>query len=53
MVHFDKLMFGPKFLGAVAVGDQLSWCAAEPLQGMLRILREHLDLLRPSRERDT
>jgi hypothetical protein len=23
--------------------DQLFWCAAEPLQGMLRVLRQHLD----------
>jgi aspartate-semialdehyde dehydrogenase len=43
MVHFDKLMFGPTFLGAVTVGDQLLWCAAEPVQGMLRILRQHLN----------
>jgi aspartate-semialdehyde dehydrogenase len=37
-----KLNFGPEFLGAFTVGDQLLWGAAEPLRRMLRILRQHV-----------
>jgi aspartate-semialdehyde dehydrogenase len=33
-----KLTFGPGYLGAFTVGDQLLWGAAEPLRRMLRIL---------------
>ncbi len=33
-----KLSFGPGFVGAFTVGDQLLWGAAEPLRRMLRIL---------------
>jgi len=40
--RLHKLNFGPQFLGAFTVGDQLFWGAAEPLRRMLRILREHL-----------
>ena len=36
-----RLQFGPSFLGAFTVGDQLLWGAAEPLRRMLGILREH------------
>ncbi len=39
--RLHKLNFGPQFLGAFTVGDQLLWGAAEPLRRMLRILREH------------
>lgn len=37
-----KLNFGPAYLGAFTVGDQLLWGAAEPLRRMLLILRAHL-----------
>ncbi len=33
-----KLSFGPGFLSAFTVGDQLLWGAAEPLRRMLRLL---------------
>jgi aspartate-semialdehyde dehydrogenase len=33
-----KLNFGPEYLGAFTIGDQLLWGAAEPLRRMLRIL---------------
>ncbi len=33
-----KLAFGPDYVGAFTVGDQLLWGAAEPLRRMLRIL---------------
>ncbi len=33
-----KLAFGPGYVGAFTVGDQLLWGAAEPLRRMLRIL---------------
>ena len=33
-----KLALGPQYLGAVTIGDQLLWGAAEPLRRMLRIL---------------
>ena len=33
-----KLNMGPEYLSAFTVGDQLLWCAAEPLRRMLRIL---------------
>jgi aspartate-semialdehyde dehydrogenase len=33
-----KLSFGPEYLSAFTVGDQLLWGAAEPLRRMLRIL---------------
>ena len=33
-----KLAFGPDYLGAFTIGDQLLWGAAEPLRRMLRIL---------------
>jgi aspartate-semialdehyde dehydrogenase len=39
--RLHKLNFGPGFLGAFTVGDQLLWGAAEPLRRMLGILREH------------
>ncbi len=32
-----KLSFGPEYLGAFVVGDQLLWGAAEPLRRMLKI----------------
>ncbi|HEX5477856.1 MAG TPA: aspartate-semialdehyde dehydrogenase, partial [Burkholderiales bacterium] len=35
-----KLPFGPEYLSAFTVGDQLLWGAAEPLRRMLRILLE-------------
>ncbi|MEY8688863.1 MAG: aspartate-semialdehyde dehydrogenase [Leptothrix sp. (in: b-proteobacteria)] len=35
-----KLAFGPEYLSAFTVGDQLLWGAAEPLRRMLRILVE-------------
>lgn len=35
-----KLNFGPEYLSAFTVGDQLLWGAAEPLRRMLRILQE-------------
>ena len=37
-----------EFLGAFTVGDQLLWGAAEPLRGMLGILREHLGNSHPT-----
>lgn len=33
-----KLAFGPGYVGAFTIGDQLLWGAAEPLRRMLRIL---------------
>ena len=33
-----KMAFGPEYLGAFTIGDQLLWGAAEPLRRMLRIL---------------
>ena len=33
-----KMAFGPEYLSAFTVGDQLLWGAAEPLRRMLRIL---------------
>jgi aspartate-semialdehyde dehydrogenase len=33
-----KLQMGSEYLSAFTVGDQLLWCAAEPLRRMLRIL---------------
>ena len=33
-----KMAFGPDYLGAFTIGDQLLWGAAEPLRRMLRIL---------------
>ena len=33
-----KLNFGPEFISAFVIGDQLLWGAAEPLRRMLRIL---------------
>ena len=36
-----KLAFGPDYLGAFTIGDQLLWGAAEPLRRMLRILLTH------------
>jgi aspartate-semialdehyde dehydrogenase len=38
--RLHKLKLGPEFLGAFTVGDQLLWGAAEPLRGMLNIIRE-------------
>ncbi|MDE3011282.1 MAG: aspartate-semialdehyde dehydrogenase [Pseudomonadota bacterium] len=35
-----KLAFGPDYISAFTVGDQLLWGAAEPLRRMLRILVE-------------
>jgi aspartate-semialdehyde dehydrogenase len=32
------MAFGPQYLGAFTIGDQLLWGAAEPLRRMLRIL---------------
>jgi aspartate-semialdehyde dehydrogenase len=40
--RLHKLQMGPQYLGAMTVGDQLLWGAAEPLRRMLRILFEHL-----------
>jgi aspartate-semialdehyde dehydrogenase len=37
-----KLAFGPKYLGAFTVGDQLLWGAAEPIRRTLRIIVDHL-----------
>ena len=36
-----KLNFGPEYLSAFTVGDQLLWGAAEPLRRMLGILLHH------------
>lgn len=36
-----KMNFGPEYLSAFTVGDQLLWGAAEPLRRMLRILLEN------------
>jgi aspartate-semialdehyde dehydrogenase len=36
-----KMRFGPEFLGAFSVGDQLLWGGAEPLRRMLGLIREH------------
>jgi aspartate-semialdehyde dehydrogenase len=36
-----KLAFGPEYIGAFTIGDQLLWGAAEPLRRMLRILLTH------------
>ena len=36
-----KLAFGPDYIGAFTIGDQLLWGAAEPLRRMLRILLTH------------
>ena len=33
-----KMSFGPEYLSAFTVGDQLLWGAAEPLRRVLRIL---------------
>ena len=33
-----KMSFGPQYLSAFTVGDQLLWGAAEPLRRMLRLL---------------
>jgi aspartate-semialdehyde dehydrogenase len=33
-----KMAFGPEYMGAFTIGDQLLWGAAEPLRRMLRIL---------------
>jgi aspartate-semialdehyde dehydrogenase len=33
-----KLPFGPKYLGAFTIGDQLLWGAAEPLRRILKYL---------------
>ena len=33
-----KMAFGPAYVGAFTIGDQLLWGAAEPLRRMLRIL---------------
>ncbi len=35
--RFSKLNFGPEYLAAFAVGDQLLWGTAEPIRRMLRI----------------
>ncbi len=35
-----KMRFGPEYLSAFTLGDQLLWGAAEPLRRMLRILQE-------------
>jgi len=40
--RLHKLNFGPEYLGAFTVGDQLLWGAAEPLRRMLGILRRHV-----------
>lgn len=37
-----KLNFGPEYLGAFSVGDQLLWGAAEPVRRMLKIALEYL-----------
>ena len=34
-----KMSFGPEYLSAFTVGDQLLWGAAEPIRRMLRLLR--------------
>jgi len=34
-----KLSLGDAYLGLFTVGDQLLWCAAEPLRRLLAILR--------------
>lgn len=36
--RIHKLNFGPEYVTAFTVGDQLLWGAAEPLRRMLRIL---------------
>ena len=40
--RLHKLNFGPEFLAAFTVGDQLLWGAAEPLRRMLGLLRQYL-----------
>ena len=47
-----KLEIGPEYLTAFTVGDQLLWGAAEPLRRMLGILRAHLAVESPARERN-
>lgn len=36
--RIHKMNFGPEYVAAFTVGDQLLWGAAEPLRRMLRIL---------------
>lgn len=38
--RLHKLRMGPDYLGALTVGDQLLWGAAEPLRRVLRIILE-------------
>ena len=40
--RLHKMNFGPQYLAAFTVGDQLLWGAAEPLRRMLKILLSHL-----------
>jgi len=37
-----KMLFGPEYLTAFTVGDQLLWGAAEPIRRILNIVIEHL-----------
>ncbi|MGE0393794.1 MAG: aspartate-semialdehyde dehydrogenase [Vicinamibacterales bacterium] len=43
-----KLHFGPEFISAFTVGDQLLWGAAEPLRRTLRILLDAVPSARPA-----
>ncbi len=38
-----KMNFGPEYLTAFSVGDQLLWGAAEPVRRMLKIVLSHLN----------
>ncbi len=40
--RIHKLNFGPEYLTAFTVGDQLLWGAAEPVRRMLNIVLKHL-----------
>ena len=37
-----KMLFGPEYVAAFTVGDQLLWGAAEPVRRMLKVVIEHL-----------
>ena len=36
--------FGPGYIAAFTVGDQLLWGAAEPVRRILKIVLEHLNI---------
>jgi len=37
-----KMLFGPEYVAAFTVGDQLLWGAAEPVRRMLKVVMEHV-----------